>query len=242
MRDELLALLEEQPYRTDDLAGWLGQPSIAVAHTLRAMQRDGLVKKIGTIQRWALVSFVAVSGRKPLDRSACQRAILSALEGRALALHELVRATNYGRTLVKQELPALLVGGALQQSGRGRSSRWSLPGFEPPAPVRPPDQQPAAAVDQTLEDLEADEHELGDDLAPADDRDLTDEDADAAIAATVTRVGRPRRAVQTDGVVPWWMTDEAKRDFGAAARTRDAEMRTDKEWAKRTKREYGWPS
>lgn len=65
MTQELLALLEEGPQATADLAQWLQQPRIAVVHHLGAMRREGLVKRIGTEKRWALIGYEPRVGRPP---------------------------------------------------------------------------------------------------------------------------------------------------------------------------------
>lgn len=63
MRDEILALLEGSRHSTVELAGWLQQPRIAVAHVLRQMVREGHLKQVGTAKDWALAGFVAPQGR-----------------------------------------------------------------------------------------------------------------------------------------------------------------------------------
>lgn len=65
MTDELLALLEDGPHSSEELATWLQQPRVAVVHQLGAMQQERLVKRVGTAKRWALSGYQPPLGRRP---------------------------------------------------------------------------------------------------------------------------------------------------------------------------------
>lgn len=133
---DVLALLEEKPYHAQELVEAFGVSADVVRFTLKAMKRDGALKQIGTDQRWALASYVASAGRRPvLDRQACRAAILVALAGGPLPTRIIVERSRFNRTAVKDELDALLQAGQIAHLGAARWSQWALPSWTPPPPA-----------------------------------------------------------------------------------------------------------
>ena len=59
-REELLALLEDGPKQTGELAGWLTISPNAAARYLRILQDEGLTQRLGRFSdsRWALVGYI----------------------------------------------------------------------------------------------------------------------------------------------------------------------------------------
>jgi len=66
-RDEILALLEEQPYATVQLAELLDVPERDVVPALRALQDAGVIKRIGVDRKWALASHDAPPAPPPAN-------------------------------------------------------------------------------------------------------------------------------------------------------------------------------
>lgn len=202
-----LAVLEEQPYSSDDLAALLTLERDAVHRLLLGLQREGRVKRVGSAQRWALPAYVAPTGRKPqVDRVACRAAIHRVLAGTALATEDLVLRTGYGKNVIKHECGLLFEAGALSHFGVGRGSRWSLPGYvapvvPAPAPIEhfrvPPPSASSARPFQTH-------------------------------AARDVAAATEKRAARADGSTSWWASFAdptlPREAFTAAAQSRDAEM------------------
>lgn len=57
IKDDLLILLEDGPHSTARLAEWVGHPTSRVDAALKAMLREGLLKRVGPEKRWALVGY-----------------------------------------------------------------------------------------------------------------------------------------------------------------------------------------
>lgn len=240
-RADILAILEERPYHQAELEETLGASSVVVKFTLKAMKREGLLKRVGTEQKWALTSFVAPVGRKPrVDRPACRHAIVAALEGRTYPTEVLVELTGYSRNVVKNETMLMLEAGELQHTGTGRASKWSLPGFTVVAATPAPRITRAKQIDEPDTDdvddeLEPDEGapdpdaEVIADIPPAPERGQRLGAGGRRIYAPGTRQKAAPRTVKPGSEPAWWVQHaaaDAPRDgFSTAAAARDAEMR-----------------
>lgn len=138
MRDELLALLEDGPKSSTQLAAWLDRARTIVRHELKAMENERLVKRTGLLQRWALASFQSQTGRPPtIDRTAARAAIDAALRGGPLATEQLMAATGYSRNVIRHECARLLLSGSLQHLGIGRGAKWATATYQAPPAVPP---------------------------------------------------------------------------------------------------------
>lgn len=133
---DVLALLEEKPYHDDELVACLEVPPDVLRFTMKALKRDGKVKRVGVDSKWALASYVAQAGRPvTVDRDACRLAIKHALAAGPLATTAIQARTGYSETVIKEECARLLELLEIQHFGNSRSSRWALPDYQPPAPA-----------------------------------------------------------------------------------------------------------
>lgn len=129
MREALLALLEDGPHEAAQLAAWLDTRRITVARELKAMQRDGLARTVGTDKRWVLAGYTATTGRPPvLDREAIARAVLAALPvGQTRSTAHLRAELRVSRQAILQACQTHEQAGTLVQVGIGRVARWHHP-------------------------------------------------------------------------------------------------------------------
>jgi hypothetical protein len=142
-REDMLALLEDGPKDSGTLAEWFGHPPPRIIAALRAMGRDGQVKRVGSERRWALAGYVAPVGRKPsIDHAARHERIRQALAGGPLTTGDLVSHTGFSRKVVKDACALMAAAGAIKNIGHQQGSRWVRPDWVPPtiAPVeaKPP--------------------------------------------------------------------------------------------------------
>lgn len=70
--DDVLALLEDGPKAQSDLIIWLSRIDLPdeanerlVRHGLNRLKREGHIKRVGIVGKWALASYVAPNGRPP---------------------------------------------------------------------------------------------------------------------------------------------------------------------------------
>jgi DNA-binding Lrp family transcriptional regulator len=134
MTSEILALLEEGPQDHIHLADLLRVEPRELRGPLKHLKTTGQIKRTGIEEKWALASYTAPQGRRqdpdPPDLTASIIAFLA--EGPKSAL-SISTAFGWGRTTTQRRLTALVAEHAIKRVGKGRTARWALPGYVPPA-------------------------------------------------------------------------------------------------------------
>jgi biotin operon repressor len=137
---DILALLEDGPHSQAELVAWLEQPAAVVRFLLKAMQRDGVLKKVGLEKKWALVSYEATNGRPiVVDHKARHAAILACLVDGPLSTQQLMDRLKESRKIISFECGRLLKGAKVQRVRLGRYEVvWALPDWKSPRIERKP--------------------------------------------------------------------------------------------------------
>src|SRR4051812_17529317 len=101
-RADVLALLEERPYPTTELAGVLGVDERTLRLELLRMGRASLVKRVGMAQHWALPAFVAKPGRRTTPAADLTRArLLELIAAGPQAVSALTQALGLSKTALR---------------------------------------------------------------------------------------------------------------------------------------------
>lgn len=231
--DDVLALLEERPYTSGELAELLELPQAVVHAALCASERVGSIKRTGMSfgqqQRWCLPSFQGTAGRRPrVDLVACRAAILASVAKMPKPTQVLVAETGYPVNTVKHLTAQLRDAGKLKSIGHARGAMWALPDWTPPAPT------PSGFATSH----ESEEPEVEPPAFEDDDPSTVPDDIEDTWAPPLRQPVTPKKAqrqaherppvatVKTE--LPWWVT--SPRDgFTAAATSQLERMRESKE-------------
>lgn len=213
----ILSLLKDGPQPFDALALWCDQPVKDVRRALRSLKRDGLAKRVGVKQHWAVGSWVAKPGRK-FSKEDTRAAILQLLADGPKTSVEVGAAVGLCRSTLRYHI--LMIGAEVKLIGGGPKSRLALASYEPPA--------------QALEDIEADDDDVTVDDFEDDDEDLPQPDpprqsTKAAKPAQRQPHERPTRLVLKADAEPSWWVNKERAAFSEVAAQQIARMRESKE-------------
>lgn len=137
---DVVALVEDGPHSLAELAGWLDRPIDVVRFALKALQRDGVVKRVGEDKRWALASYEPTNGRPiVVDHKARHAAILACLVDGPLSTQQLMDRLKESRKIISFESGDLLKSKKVQRVRLGRYEVvWALPDWKSPIERKPP--------------------------------------------------------------------------------------------------------
>lgn len=133
-REDILALLEEQPYLDTALAALLEQPIGPVRELLMTMQRDGQVRR--RPDRGGMWSMEVIP-----DDAARDRELLAFLTPGPKAMAAIRSHMKNHATPLLRRLRRLVYLQKVKRLGAGPKTTWALAGYEPgsPVPVSRPD-------------------------------------------------------------------------------------------------------
>jgi DNA-binding IclR family transcriptional regulator len=123
--DDVLALVEERPMTSGELAELLELPADVVHRCLLAAGRAGTLKRVGTDRAWALPSVVAPSGApRSVLRDRVDAAILDALAAAPLSSEQLIARLPHSKRTIPEQCAALEAAGRIRRVGHGIKTRW----------------------------------------------------------------------------------------------------------------------
>lgn len=237
-REMIVALLEERPYSTIDLAIALELPS-GMHQVCAQLARDGTIKRL-VDGRWAHPSPAGDTAPPPpgaLRNHIDGDAVLAQLQAGPIGCTAIAKVLGVGKKAVQNRLDVLAAAGAVRSVGQHTGLRWVLASWTapPPAPPKPIGRPRTRPTVEEVVELD-------------DPDDAVDEAADPDAAIVDELLERPRNERLGEGShrlypagtrqVPvkklraaedpaWWCQHAAvdQRDaFAAAAAKRNAEM------------------
>jgi len=250
-REMIIALLEERPYRTVDLASALELAS-GMHQVCAQLAREGTVTRLPD-GSWALpghqpaaVAPPAATTRRLIDGEA----VLAQLRGGPKGCTAMAKALNVGKHAVQNRLDALAAAGAVRSIGQHTGLRWVLADWTPPVVERRPMGRPRTRpqVEKVVE-LEGDnvDEELAGDVDP--DAAIVDEEMSAPVRERLLGEGRSHiypagtrqvvvKKLKVAEAPAWWVqfaAPDKRAEFMTAAAARDAEMQKSPGWRSQTK-------
>jgi predicted transcriptional regulator len=211
-QDDVLALLEDGPHATTELAGWCDVPLARMAERLAQLASRGLVKRHSESGRWMRVRL------KPDVPVAPLAAVLEQLAFAPKAPTEIGRALSVSRSAVERALAQLQGTGQVKPIGQGSNAKWALASWTAgmARKVAPVTKRTPAIPRAPLPDGE---------LPPANEQ------------TGVVYGKHTKRATKVDAQgVSWWVAGAApeapREQFIQLAKARDVEMATDPQWSR----------
>ena len=124
---DVLAVLEERPYASAELAALFGLEPADAHRQLLAFGRAKHLKRAGGLELWVAPDYVGRVGRRPsVDRAALQEAIRQALTTGGVSSRALRRQLGHNKNLIAAQCHVLRDAGEIQQARRGRRVCWIL--------------------------------------------------------------------------------------------------------------------